>query len=133
MSAAEKELTHYCTTIINLINNRDFDYEGPEAQRLRTQHISPSWQGRHPTCAWTTSFEEQTELWRQMTLDHPGLEFELAGVDCRVREKDRTADVVMRAAYTRGEVRLLTACEMKWKFSEGRWIWYYHCGMRGIC
>lgn len=128
------ELEKHCKTILKVINDRDFNYQTPEAHRFRTRHISPSWSGKLPgSDPWLISFNEQTEVWQRMTTDFPGIYFELLGVDCVVHENDRTADVVMRAVMVRGSVRLMTACELKWKFSSGRWQWYYHAGMSGIC
>lgn len=129
----EAELKRFCEVIIDVVNGRNFDYRGAEAQALRTQHISPDWCGRFGSHAWSLCFDEQTEIWRQMAIDFPDLYFELLGVDCKVNKHDRTANVLMRTAMMRGNVRLLTVCELKWKFSNGRWIWYYHSGMRGVC
>ena len=127
------EIERLCQVIINIINERDFDYQEAEACDFRRHHVSPEWQGRLDELAWSMSFDEQTEFWRQMTTDFPGVYFKLVGVDCKVHENDRTADVVLRAAMIRGNLRLLTACDLKWKFSNGKWIWYYHQGMAGIC
>ena len=128
----ERSPGHFCNVIVNIINERDFDWHGEEAQQLRNHHVSPDWSGKLNCRAWAISFEEQNEVWRQMTIDFPNVYFELLGVDCKINEKDRTADVIMRTAMIQGNVRLMTACELKWKFSNGRWLWYHHCGMRGI-
>lgn len=126
------EIRRLCEVLVNVINERDFDYNGAEARKLRTQHISPDWHGRFDEYAWSITFDEQTEWWRQVTMDFPGVSFELVGIDCDVHKNDRTADVVIRSAMLRGDVKLLTACLLKWKFSNGRWLWYYHRGMKGI-
>ena len=127
----EAEFKHFCNVMINVINERDWKYENPEAWIFKTQHISPDFQARFDSSPWSQSFEEQTESWRQLTIDYPKAYLVLDGVDVVVL-KDRTADVLMRTTMFRGDVRLLTACLTQWKFTKGRWQWYCHCGVRGI-
>ena len=127
------ELEHFCQVVVDLINQRDFGYESREAQRLREQHISADWSGKLDCHAWSIDFDEQTEVWRQMTLEHPGVHLELIGVDTKVREGDRTADVVMRTALMQGDVKFQTLCQFKWKFCQNKWMWCHHSGMRGVC
>ena len=117
---------------MNIINERDFSYQNPSARHLRSYHISPDWHGKLDNHPWTVNFDEQMEFWRQMAVDSPEIYFELIGVDCEVYKEYRTADVLMRVAMVRKSVTLLGVCESKWKWSQGRWVWYYHRGMRGI-
>ena len=126
-----QEFGHFCKIVINLINQRDFNFSSKEARHLRSR-ISPDWACKMNCSPFTVSFEDQIEIWEQMTLEFPDVYFELLGVDCKINEKQRTADVIMRTAMMRGGIKLLTACELKWKWSSGRWMWWYHSGMRGV-
>jgi hypothetical protein len=128
----EAEIRHLCNVMINVINERDFDYQSTEAHVFRTRHISPDFHAKIDANPWALSFEEQTEFWRQLTVDCPSVYFVLEGLDCIIHNRHRTADVLMRATMMRGDVRLLTACLTQWKFSKGRWQWYCHSGIRGI-
>lgn len=127
-----QDLRQLCKVIVAVINDRDFEYAGPEARRLKEHHIASDFSGRLDECGpWAITFDEQTEFWRQITLQFPDVSFKL--VDTDVHIMDRTADVVIRAAMVRGDLTLATACQLKWKFTKGRWIWYQHNGMRGVC
>lgn len=128
----ESELERHCQTLINVINDRDFDFRGLEARKLRAHHISPQWTGRLDNCAFSLSFPEQVGFWQEMTIECPDTHFELVNVDCNVRKHERTADVVMRTKLTRNGVELHFACELKWMFNQGRWMWYSSRGIRGM-
>ena len=128
----DSEIKHLCNVMVDVINQRDFEYQSTEAQIFRTRHISPDFQAKIDANPFSFSFDEQTDFWRRMTDDCPSMYFVLDGLDCIVHNKYRTADVLMRATMVRGDVRLLTACLTQWKFSKGRWQWYGHSGIRGI-
>ena len=128
----EADIRHLCKVMINVINERDFDYQSTEAHAFRTQHISPDFQAKLDTQPWSFSFDEQTEFWRELTVDYPSIYFELDGLDCVIHNKHRTADALIRATMVRGDLRLCTACLTQWKFSKGGWQWYGHCGIKGI-
>lgn len=128
----EDELERHCQTLINTINDRDFEFRSPDARKLKTRHVSPQWSGRLDNHAYTFSFPEQVEFWRQLTIESPDIHFELLNVDCDVRKHDRTADVVMRTKLSRNGVELTFACELKWMFEQGRWVWYASRGIRGM-
>lgn len=128
----QKSPGQYCSVIVDALNSRDFEFSSPQAHDLLEHHISPNWCGKLNCHPYLITFREQIEVWRQIILDFPDAHFELLGVDCEIHPKDRTADVVMRTAMTQGKERFLTACLLRWKFSQSRWVWYYHSGMRGI-
>lgn len=126
------EIRHYCNVMLNVINERDWKFQSPEAADFKTQHISPDFQSKIDGNPWAQTFDQQVSFWRQLTLDYPEVHFVLDGVDCNVSKSHRTADVLMRTTMSRGDVRLITACMMQWKFTQGRWQWYCHNGVRGI-
>jgi hypothetical protein len=128
----ESEIKHLCHVLIDTINARDFEYQGPEARIFRTQHISPDFQAKLDSTPWSMSYDEQNDMWRQAAIDFPTVHFELRAVDCTVHKNDRTANVILHTTMLRGQMKMLTACQMKWKFSKGRWQWYHHSGIRGI-
>lgn len=118
--------------MINVINDRDWNFQKPEARIFKSQHVSPDFQAKIDCEPFTLSFDEQTDFWRQLTIEFPTAYFVLDGVDCIVNKDYRTADVLMHSTMFRGDVRLITACMTQWKFSKGRWQWYCHSGVRGI-
>jgi hypothetical protein len=126
------EIGRHCQTLINLINDRDFDLQNPTSWKLVNYHVSPDWSGRLDDHKFTLSFQQMMEFWEDMTLEYPDLHFELMGVDCSVRKDDRTADCVMHTIRTRAGARFQFACELQWKFSQGRWMWHRSCGFRGL-
>lgn len=124
----EREIERLCKILVTAINDRDFDYQSPEARLFRTQHVSPDFEGKLDSRPWSISFEEQNDTWRQLTIDYPDIHWEVEGVDCYVHKKERTADAILHSSMLQGDLRLVTACQMKWKFSKGRWQWYQHNG-----
>lgn len=84
------------------------------------QHTLSDWHGRFDEYAWSITLDKQTEWWRQFKIEFPNAAFEVVGIDCDVHENDRTADVVILSAMLRRDVKFLTACLLKWKFSNGR-------------
>ena len=128
----DQDLRHLCKVIVTVINDRDFDYTAPAARRLKDNHVARNFSGHLDECGpWAITFDEQTDFWRQITLEFPQKYFKLIDLDVHIM--DRTANVIMRAAMVQGDLTLATACELKWKFTKGRWLWYEHNGMRGLC
>jgi glutathione peroxidase-family protein len=114
-----------------MINERDFDFEDPKVHNLVSKHISPNWSARLDT-ADAVTFTEQMERFKDLAVQYPDVQFELLDVDCRVYWTDRTANVFLHTAmHKRAGVSLLGLCELKWKFTGGRWMWYSHMAMRG--
>ena len=128
----EAEIERLCKVLIKALNEWDFDYQSPEARIFRTQHVAPGFQGKLGQTLWAISFDEQTELWRQAASDTPSVRYDIRKLDIDIHKKDRTADVILHSTMRKGDIKLLAACQLKWKFSQGRWQWYQHDGMRGI-
>lgn len=128
----EKSPGEYCSIIVEALNLRDFEFTKSTQARELVDHVSPTWAGRVDGHPHLVTFEEQCEVWRQMCIDFPKIHFELLGVENQIHSKARTADVIMRTALKEGDRRYLTACLLKFKFSGGHWVWYFHSGIRGI-
>ena len=126
------EIGQHCQTVVNIINERDFKLTNPSAKTLIRNHIATEFHARLDHFAYTLTFSEEVEFWRQMAIEYPDTRFELLGVDTFIRSDDRTADVVMRTIMTRDNMKLLFACELKWKFTGNSWVWYSQRGMRGL-
>lgn len=127
------ELKRLCHVVATVINDRDFNYQSPQARDLVDEHIASDWYGRLDDMPYTINFDEQTEAWRQMTEEYPDLYFDLIEIDCDVHKDQRTAQVVMRSSMTgRSGMRLQGVCEMRWMFRGGKWVWQMHNAMRGL-
>ena len=125
------DINRFVRIIVTLINNRDFEYQSKEAAEL-VEHVAPDWEGRFDNYPHAISFAEQTSIWIEYAKTYPNLYFDILDIALQVRDHHRTASVILQLGiHGMNDVSKLGVCELKWKCSEGKWLWHRHIAMKG--
>lgn len=128
------ELERLSAIVPEIVNTRDFDFTGSEAQELLS-HVAPDFTSQIDTLPDTDkllSWHGQVAAWRQRATDHPDVQFAVTSVSSTVDEKIGFAQVFVEMEVSGiGDVKLHAMNELKWQRVDGQWLWYYVIGMRG--
>ena len=128
------ELERLSAIVPEIVNARDFDFAGPEAQELLS-HVAPDFASQIDTLPEQNrllSWSGQLSAWRQRAQDNPNARFHVTAVSSVVDERLGFAQVFLEMDVSGiGDVKLHAMNELKWQRVDGKWLWFYVIGMRG--
>ncbi|KAK4613105.1 uncharacterized protein CLAFUR5_13161 [Fulvia fulva] len=123
-----ERLTKIC---IDAINQRDWDYTSPEGQDFLS-HVHPSFTAIFDNVPGKMDWAGLNAAWQTMFAAHPEGQFNITRMNTAVDTRAGYGTVVIESEATGvSNVVLHGLSEAKWRRVNGKWLFYYHAGMRG--
>lgn len=135
-SAAGKvavELERLSAAAVHAINQRDFALNKTAEAKEVLQHVAPDFSGTSDGILGNVTLAELIEERRQFFLEHPQAYCDLKAMSTTIDPDGRTASVHLYVDIAGMEtVTIPGMSEFRWRWTDGRWLWFHHIGMRGV-
>lgn len=127
----EEELRRLAIASIEAFNDKDFAFEQTPERREFLTRVSPTFHAREQRYPEPLSWEGLQHLWRDFAASEPLCRFEILNVNVDVFDNGRASVLLETSTSVHEGVRYLRMMEMKWRSSEGKWIYYSFTSMSG--
>lgn len=130
--ALAAELERLSAAAVTAMSQRDWEFTQTSEAREVLEHIAPDWTATFDNYPDRLNFSEQIAAHQKFMQANPTTYYQLQSMSTVLAPAGKEASVFLEIDIRDSKgMTIRGQSEFRWRYSKGKWLWYYHLAMRG--